>query len=75
MLCCIFSGGVKLVYIGSDLDVVQIVLIIDIVDSTVSNSTIVEMSYSIVSFCLYACICISIHAHDYIYIYIQWNLI
>ena len=45
-----YSGGIKLIFTGSDLDVVSTVLIIDIMDNT-TNSTVLTMPYDIVSVC------------------------
>ena len=45
-----YSGGIKLIFTGSDLDVVSTVLIIDIVDNT-TNNTVLAMPYNIVSVC------------------------
>ena len=50
----LYSGGVMVVFRGSDLDVVQTVLIIDIVDgATISNNAEVDMSYNTVSFYMF----------------------
>ena len=43
-----YSGGIKLIFAGRDLDVVSTVFIIDIVDNT-TNSTVLAMPYDIVS--------------------------
>ena len=54
----LYSGGVKVIFIGSDLDVVQTILIIDIMNFT-TNSTILTMPFYIVSD----------YVHTYIYTY------
>ena len=49
---CIFSGGIKVYFLGTNIDVVPFALMVDIVNSTTSN-TVLPVPYNIVS--IYIC--------------------
>ena len=48
----IFSGGIKVFFLGTNIDIVPFALMVDIVNSTTSN-TVLPMPYSIVSIYTY----------------------
>ena len=48
MLCCFHSGGIEVVFVGRNLDVVPFTLFIDIVNSSTSR-TVLKMDYNVVS--------------------------